>query len=121
MTDLLREIEKGYEAKYKLDEELRFKAICRCSKMFGLWAADHLGLDGHQADEYARRLVRLTLDRPHPEAVVDTVLADFRVSEVRLSEQDTHAAYHRFYAQACEQVGSDYPMPLDTDHVQVGG
>lgn len=121
MTDLLREIEKGYEAKYKLDEEMRFKAMCRCSKMFGLWAADHLGLDGQQADDYARRLVRLTLDGPHADAVVDTVLTDFRTAEVRLSDSDTNAAYHRFYAVACEQIGSDYPTPLGADHVQVGG
>lgn len=121
MTDLLREIEKGYEAKYKLDEELHFKAICRCHKTFGLWAADHLGLDGQQAEDYARRLVRLTLDRPNAGAVLDTVVSEFTDAGVRMSDKDIHAAYARFYALACEQIGADYPTPLDTDHVQVGG
>ena len=121
MPDILREIEKGYEAKYKLDEELHFKMICRCHKMLGLWAADHLGLDGQQADEYARHLVRLTLDKPGAAAVLEKVKNDFRHAEIKLGDADVMAAYHRFYALACEQVGADYPTPLGTDHVQVGG
>ena len=45
-SNALREIEKGHEAKYKLDEERRFKAECRRNKLFGLWIAEHLGLSG---------------------------------------------------------------------------
>lgn len=121
MSDVLRDIEQSYEAKYKLDEELHFKVTSRCNKMFGLWAADHLGLDGQQAEEYARRLVRHNLDQPHGASVVDAVLGEFKDSGVRLTEADVHAAFNRFHALACEQVGTDYPTPLGTDHIQVGG
>lgn len=121
MTDLLREIEKGHEAKFKLDEELHFKTICRCHKTFGLWAADHLGFDGQQAEEFAVRLVRMTLDFPKASAVLDAVTSEFAGAGVQMAEKDVHAAYQRFYALACEQIGSDYPTPLDGDHVQVGG
>lgn len=121
MTDILREIEKGYEAKYKLDEELHFKAMCRSHKMFGLWAADHLGHDGQQAEEFAMRMVRLTLEQKKVDAVVDTVAKEFADAGVHVPAPEVAAAYHRFYAIACEQIGTDYPTPLGTDHEQVGG
>ena len=74
MTDTLREIEKGHEAKFKLDEELRFKVQSRRNKLFGLWAAEQLGLRGGQSDEYARSLIRLGLEKPGHDDVVAKVL-----------------------------------------------
>ena len=49
-SNTLRDIEKGYEAKYKLDEERRFKAECRRNKLFGLWIAGHLRLRDPRRD-----------------------------------------------------------------------
>jgi hypothetical protein len=121
MPDTLREIEKGHEAKYKLDEELRFKIRCRCNRVFGNWAARHLGMAGQEADNYARSLVRLALDAPRAEIVLETVSGDFRAAGVRMKDDDIRAAYAKFYAEASEAVETDYPMPLDRDHVQIGG
>ncbi|NJO55249.1 MAG: DUF1476 domain-containing protein [Rhodospirillales bacterium] len=121
MTDTFREIERGHEAKFKLDEELRFKINSRCCKMFGLWAADHLGLNGPQADEYARHLVRRMLDRAKPETICDEVISEFAAAGVGLSEMQSRTAFARCYALACEQIGADYPTPLGSDHIQVGG
>lgn len=121
MADILREIEKGHEAKYKLDEELRFKTRCRCNRLFGTWAARQLGMAGPEADNYARSLVRLALDAPRGDVVYETVSGDFRAAGVRIGADDIHATYARFYAEAAVLVETDYPMPLDTDHVQVGG
>ena len=61
-SSTLREIEKGYEAKYKLDEERRFKVECRRNKLFGLWIAKHLGLSGDAALGYAKALVQFGLE-----------------------------------------------------------
>ncbi|MEO1248775.1 MAG: ATPase inhibitor subunit zeta, partial [Pseudomonadota bacterium] len=36
--------EKGFEAKFKHDQELQFKVANRRNKLLGLWAADLLGL-----------------------------------------------------------------------------
>ena len=35
--------EEGFEAKFALDETLRFKAEARRNKLLGLWAAEKLG------------------------------------------------------------------------------
>ena len=109
MTDTLREIEKGHEAKFKLDEELRFKVQSRRNKLFGLWAADQLGLRGGQSDEFARSLI------------VAKVLDDLGAAGIGVSEPEAYAAFADCQATALEQIADAYPMPLDSDHVQVGG
>ena len=41
--------EKGYEAKFALDQEQEFKAIARRNKLLGLWAAEKMGLSADSA------------------------------------------------------------------------
>ena len=41
--------EEGFEKRFALDEEARFKAVARRNKKLGLWAAQILGLSGAQA------------------------------------------------------------------------
>ena len=54
--------EQGFEAKFVHDEELRFKAMARCNKMLGNWAAAQLGLAGDAAIAYANELVTANLE-----------------------------------------------------------
>ena len=49
--------EEGFEKKFAIDEELRFKATARRNKFLGLWAAEKLGLSGAEADAYAKDVV----------------------------------------------------------------
>lgn len=121
MIDLFREIERGREAKFKLDEELRFKAECRRNRLLGTWAAAHLGLSGADADAYARRLVRQSLEGRGYDAVVETVRHDFSQAAVAIPASDIVAAFERCQSLAVEQIAADYPAALDVDHVQVGG
>ena len=121
MTDTLREIEKGYEAKFKLDEELRFKVQSRRNKLFGLWAAEQLGLSGHDVDQYARSLIRLGLEKPGHDDVVAKVLDDLGAAGIGVGEREAYVAFADCEATALEQIADAYPMPLDSDHVQVGG
>lgn len=121
MSDILREIEKGHEAKYKLDEELRFKVRCRAAKLFGLWAAAKLGYTEAQAAAYARQLVSHCLDAPSATVVVDSVNAEFARAGAKIAGDDVLAAYARCHATAAEQLADTYPMPLDRDHSPVGG
>ncbi len=121
MADTFREIERGYEAKYKLDEELHFKAQCRRNRLLGAWAAERMGVTGGRAEEYARTLVRLNLETPGADPIIDKVIADFKGAGVRLDPRDVVAQFERFQHQAIDQITADYPQPLDSDHVQVGG
>jgi hypothetical protein len=49
--------EEGFEKKFALDEEQRFKAIARRNKLLGLWTAGKLGKSGAEAEAYAKGVV----------------------------------------------------------------
>lgn len=121
MTDTFREIEQGYEAKFKLDEEQRFKVRSRRNKLFGLWAADRLGLVDGEALAYARGLVRLELEKPGHIDVADRVMQDMVENGADFGEHEVRAALADAEAAAVEQITDAYPTPLGNDHVQVGG
>jgi len=49
--------EKAFETKFKLDEENLFKLNARTVKLFGLWAAAQLQLEGADAEAYAQSVI----------------------------------------------------------------
>lgn len=51
------EREKEFEARFKHDQELRFKVTARRNRLLGLWAAARMGLEGAAADAYAKEVV----------------------------------------------------------------
>lgn len=119
--DKMREIEQGYEAKFKLDEELRFKARCRRNRLMGHWAAERMGFNEIQALEYAKDIVIFALGRSGDEAIVERLSNDL-AREGRLTEEtEIVARLVEFERIAWEQITSSYPTPLDGDHVQIGG
>ena len=58
------ERQKGFEKKFKKDQELQFKAAARRNKLLGLWAAEQMGLKGEAAEAYAKEVVRSDFDKP---------------------------------------------------------
>jgi hypothetical protein len=57
MTTTFDKREEGFEKQFAHDEELKFKATARRDRLFGLWAAQQMGLSGTAADEYAKSVV----------------------------------------------------------------
>jgi hypothetical protein len=49
--------EKEFEARFKHDQDLRFKVTARRNRMLGLWAAERMGLAGEAAQAYAKEIV----------------------------------------------------------------
>ena len=68
--------EKDFEAKFKHDAELKFKATARRNKLLGLWAAEQLGMDGDDADAYARQVIESDFEEPGEEDVFRKVFGD---------------------------------------------
>ncbi|MQW90584.1 DUF1476 domain-containing protein [Sinorhizobium saheli] len=96
--------EKAFEAKFALDEELRFKAIARRNKMLGLWAAGLLKMA--DPETYAREVVTADLAEAGHEDVVRKIKADFDAAGVVQSEDDIRARMLEFLAEAVEQLQS---------------
>jgi hypothetical protein len=66
-------------------------------------------------------LIRLGLEKPGHGDVVGKVLDDFRQAGLGVDEREAYAGFANAHTIAVKQIAEAYPMPLDTDHVQVGG
>ena len=120
MADTFNEREKSFEAKQKLDDELKFKAESRRNKLVGLWAAEKMGITGADADAYAKTVVMADLEEPGIEDVIRKVMADFSERNVSVDENDLRAEMDKQMQVAVEQISGDYPEPLGSDHEKVG-
>lgn len=65
------------EQQFSFQEKHSFNIEARCSKLFGLWAAEKLGLTGDDATTYAMTIVEANLEEPGFEDVLRAVLKDF--------------------------------------------
>jgi hypothetical protein len=68
--------EEGFEKKFALDEEQKFKAIARRNKMLGLWTAGKLGKSGADAEAYSKTIVLAEFEAAHDEDVFRKIQTD---------------------------------------------
>lgn len=74
--------EKGYEAKYKHDQEALFKITARRNKLLGLWVASQLGKSGADAEAYAKEVVASDFEKPGDGDVIVKVLKDLEAKGI---------------------------------------
>ena len=82
------EREKGFETKFKRDQELDFKVMARRNKLLGLWAAEKMGIDGADAETYAKEVVVSDFDRPGDDDVLEKVQGDLTAKGLGLADKD---------------------------------
>ena len=99
--------EEGFERKFALDEELRFRAEARRNKLLGLWAADKLGLTGPDADAYAKAVVQADVAEAGDEDVFRKSRADFDAKKVAQSDHQIRRTMEELRALAIEQLSSE--------------
>lgn len=102
------EREKAEEAKFHQDQELAFKARARRNHLFGLWAADQLGLSGDAAENYARELIAAAFGQHGDDAVLAKIEADFKAKGVSETLDATRIRLEldRCLAEAKKQLGA---------------
>jgi hypothetical protein len=98
------EREKGFEAKYKVDQELRFKVTARRNKLLGLWAAGKMGISGTEADAYAKEVVAADFDKPGDDDVIQKVAADLKAKGHGADAAEVRRELDRLTATAKEQI-----------------
>ncbi len=94
--------EEGFEKKFAIDEELKFKAEARRNKLFGLWVADKLGLSGDAATAYAKEVVAAEFDGPG--AVAAKIKSDFAAKGLPVDEAEMRGKLAELMAEAVAQV-----------------
>ena len=96
--------EKGFENKFKHDQEANFKATARRNKLLGLWAARELGLTGDAAEAYAKSVVVADMEKPGDDDVVQKVLADMKAKGLTMTEHRLRAEMTTLMTEARKQL-----------------
>ena len=96
--------EEGFEKKFALDEEQKFKANARRNKLLGLWAAEKLGLTGTAADAYAKEVVAADFEEAGDEDVFRKVRKDFDAKGVAQSDHQIRRTMEELMATAVVQI-----------------
>ena len=96
--------EEGFERKFALDEEQKFKAEARRNKLLGLWTAEKLGLAGDDAAAYAKEVVAADFEEAGDADVVRKVLGDLSAKGVAMTEPQLRVTMGELMAQAVIQV-----------------
>src|SRR5690606_20930672 len=78
--------QKGQEAKFAHDAQLRFKAEARRNKLLGIWAAEMMGLTGEEANTYAAEVVAADFAEAGDEDVFRKVSADLTSKGLNIPE-----------------------------------
>ena len=101
------ERQKGFERKFALDEELKFKATARRNRLLGLWVAGEMGITGDAAQAYAREVVKADLAEPGEEDVFRKIRADFDAKGVNQSDHKIRRMMTEMMGQAIAQIESE--------------
>jgi hypothetical protein len=95
--------EEGFEKKFVIDEELKFKADARRNRLLGLWVAEQLGMTGDSAKAYAKEIVAADFE-PAGSGVVRKVTADLGARGITIPEEQLRAKMNELMALAITQV-----------------
>ncbi|KRR21151.1 hypothetical protein CQ14_22040 [Bradyrhizobium lablabi] len=96
--------EEGFEKKFALDEEQKFKAEARRNRLLGLWAAEKLGLTGDAATDYSKEVVAADFEEAGDQDVQNKVVKDFAAKGVAISAPEVRAKMDELMAAAVAQV-----------------
>jgi hypothetical protein len=96
--------EEGFEKKFALDEEQKFRAMARRNKLLGLWAAEKMGLTGADADAYAKEVVMADVEEAGDHDVFRKVRRDFDAKKVAQSDHQIRRTMDELMQTAADQI-----------------
>ena len=96
--------ERGFEAKYALDQDQEFRANARRNRLLGLWAGGLMGLEGEHLESYARAVVKSDFEQPGDEDVLRKVFGDLQGAGLSTSEGEVRRKMDELMAEAREQI-----------------
>ena len=106
LSELFDDREKGFEAKFKMDQETAFKVDARRNKLLGLWLAEKLGLPESKLDSYAKEVILADLLEPGVEDIIRKVMIDIEQRGANISESDIRLKLEEFQKAAIEQLAN---------------
>ena len=96
--------EEGFEKKFAMDADQRFKAEARRNRLLGLWAAEKLGITGDAATAYAKDVVASDFEEAGDADVLRKVLGDLTAKGIAITEPELRVKMDELMAAAVMQV-----------------
>ncbi|RWP18198.1 MAG: DUF1476 domain-containing protein [Mesorhizobium sp.] len=100
----MRDRQEGFEKKFAMDEDTKFRAMARRNKLLGLWAAEKLGKSGEDADAYAKEVVRADFEEAGDDDVLRKIRADFDAAGIAQSDVQIRGVMNDLLATAVDQI-----------------
>lgn len=98
------EREHAFENMFAHDAELQFKALARCNKLLGMWAAERMGLTGDAAESYARSVINEALKKSAEEKVLRKIAEDLEDKGSEVSDKKLRKLMNEMFAKARTQI-----------------
>ena len=98
---------QAIENKFAHDEKLSFEVEAKGSKIFGLWIAEELGLDGADADTYAKTVVAANLEEAGFDDILRKVKPDLEAKGLDISDHTLNAEIEKAMAAAQKIVSGE--------------
>jgi hypothetical protein len=99
--------EEGFEKKFALDEDKKFKAMARRNRLLGMWAAEKLGISGDAAATYAKEVVAADFEEAGDSDVLRKVEKDFAAKGVTVDAGEIRAKMSEFLNTAVAQLKAE--------------
>ena len=96
--------EEGFQKKFAMDADQKFKAEARRNRLLGLWAAEQLGISGDAATAYAKEVVDSDFEESGDGDVVRKVMGDFAAKGIAMTEPQLRVTMDELMATAILQV-----------------
>lgn len=97
----------AFENKYAHDQDMLFKMEARTCKLFGLWAAEQMGLSGDDATAYAAEVIGANLEESGFDDVKRKVRADFDAKGVSVTDHMIDTMLRQYEDEARIQLGAE--------------
>ncbi len=96
--------EKEFEARFKHDQELQFKATARRNRLLGMWAAQRMGLTAADSEAYAKEVVAAEFEPGGDKHVIEKVAGDLAAKGQTVTPAQVRFELEHFAEKARQQL-----------------
>jgi hypothetical protein len=98
------ERQKGFEKKFAMDQDLKFRAESRRNKMMAEWAAAKLGITGAALEDYVKAVRKADLEEKGDDDVFRKIRKDLDAKSIAVTDNEIREAMFRFLETAVTQI-----------------
>jgi hypothetical protein len=96
--------EKEFEARFKHDQEFKFKVTSRRNRLLAVWAAQKMGMTGADAEAYGKEVLAAQFEPGGDKRVLDKIVGDLTAKGQTITPAQVRFELDHFAEQAKQQL-----------------